>query len=126
MSTPKPTTKKEPGAVPQEEAVPGKPASEHDRIQELLEQNHTLLQDVHRIVRQMRTMHMIKFFITVLFIILPILGAFFILPRLLNNMVGTITSSVGGTVDTNQDVMQLFQDLLQQEHVTEGVPTNEQ
>lgn len=58
----------------------------------LEEQNHLLLQETVKIVRQMRRIYMTQVALTVLFVVLPIIGTAVFLPRMIRSLSAAVQS----------------------------------
>lgn len=72
----------------------------------LEEQNHLLLQETLRVVRQMRRIYLIQVSMTVAFVVLPIIGTAIFLPRIIQSAseaFQSFTSSQSGSSLINQE-----------------------
>lgn len=91
------------------------PELSNAQLQKLVLENNQKIKEVYRIVKHIRTMHTIKFVVTIIFIILPILGAYFIVPRIINTATSTFAATMGGDTTANfenKNIFEIFQELL--------------
>lgn len=83
----------------------------------LEEQNHLLLQETLRIVRQMRRIYLVQVSMTVAFVVLPIIGTAIFLPRIIESVTAAFQSFTSGQSGASLiDQEQLNEELFNRVH----------
>lgn len=102
----------------------------------LLRDNNRLLREIANTTKHLRWIHASRLVVTILIIVIPILGAIFVLPRILTGFTETFTAMTGGTGNPSLftggkgmieivDQFREAQDVMKEDSSKQVVPTVE-
>lgn len=120
MSTPKKTTKTSVLAGEIQPTSGNKLEQRLAQIDLMVQENHVLLSQLRHDVKIMKRMALLKLVITLVFIVVPLIGAMIIVPQL----VSSFTASLGGAAQGQANPIQGVEELLQ--YYQEGFETPQQ